>query len=305
MGTALAVRSFEAPARGRGGSSSRGGVPIWVPLGLLLVLVAVVGSYLSRDGEDLGVVDTSRFAIRVTGGGTPVLPIWQDRLASILGQEGDVSAHDRGAIEELAERVSQLSFVAEVGQPEVIWPDGVSLPMRFHVPCANVRVGDIYLPVAENGTILSGGSSLPHEIDGYPLPVLGPLDGALDRLRPGDRLVDDRHRDALSVALSLGRELAPSERRDLGRILIDASAPLAVDGQPGGVVLDLEERRRILFGRSPRGYHPGELPAPAKWRHVAAAAATLAGGGDWAVLDARWDEPDYYDQSEAHAAPDR
>lgn len=283
----------------------RGGVPVWVPLALLALLLGAVGTYLLERSRRAGLatIDTRRFVVRALD--TPLLPAWEDRLAALLARAGPLSAHDRAGLEEVARRVSELSFVAEVGTPEVVWPDGLSLPVRFHVPSANVRVGDVYLTVAEDGSVLTGASSLPHETHGVPLPVLGPLDGALDRLRPGDRLVDDRHRDALAVAISLVRELTREERAALGRVLIDASRDEAPDGRPGGVLLDLEDRRRILFGRSPRGFHPGELPASVKWRHVARGLERLAGGEDWAVLDVRWDHFDVYTREQAEAARGR
>ena len=57
-----------------------------------------------------------------------------------------------------------------------------------------------------------------------------------------------------------------------------------------GIVIDLEHRRRILFGRVPDGRSPGELPAAAKWQSVASALELLRRGEDWELVDVRWDQ---------------
>ena len=62
------------------------------------------------------------------------------------------------------------------------------------------------------------------------------------------------------------------------------------------MVLELENQRRILFGRAPWNGEPGELPSELKFRSIAKAAQLLRGSEhsapqDWSVIDVRWDMP--------------
>jgi len=285
-------RSRAARAAGEPGSLRRRGR---LPLSLLLILcvlgVAWTVRRLSRSARASGVavIDARRFRLQTD---TPwTSPTWDERLGQVLGRLGAVSALDRPAIRELSSAVDALSFVAEVGEPEVLWPDGLTLPLRLHVPVACVKARDsVFLPVAEDGTVLDGSSAYPHEAYGAWLPVIGPNDGALAGARPGEVLVEPRHLDALAVAVSMWNHLGVADLVEMGRILIDASHERAPDGLPGGVRLDLERKRRILFGRPPGTGHPGELPEPLKWAHVAEGLRRWRAREDWALLDVRWDQ---------------
>lgn len=269
-------------------------MPIWVPLGLLTLGAGLLAGKLRQEARAAGIslVDVQAFDFRARR--EWMLPDWQERLADLLAHSEDVSVHDRQGIEALAAEVAKLTFVAEVGVPEVIWPDGLSLPVRLRVPAANLRVGSIYLLVSEEGVVMAGASSLPHMAYGLPLPVLGPLDGSCDALRPGDRLQREELLDALGTARSMWTHLDAELLHELGRVLIDASQGRAPDGFEGGVTIDLEGRRRIQFGRPVRGEHAGELPVAMKWDAVARGLWELREGRDWDLLDVRWDRPDVF-----------
>ena len=107
-------------------------------------------------------------------GGDPIeipLRMEQGRLVvTVDGPNGE--SYDFG----LALGMSFLgeSFVAEVGAPEVNWPDGLTLPIRLREPVACLRVGQDFPPVAADGTVLAGYSYTPHPAGGGFLPVLGP-----------------------------------------------------------------------------------------------------------------------------------
>src|SRR6185295_18245299 len=58
---------------------------------------------------------------------------------------------------------------------------------------------------------------------------------------------------------------------------------------------ELGGERLALFGRAPSSVEPGELAPEAKWRALARALALYQGdpeGGDWDLVDLRWDRPD-------------
>src|SRR5205085_8488086 len=106
----------------------------------------------------------------------------------------------------IVEEIARLPFVAQVGTPRVLWPDGLDLPLRLRRPVACILQGGEYTAVAEDGTILPGRWPTPPWIQldagsaahlGF-LPVIGPNDGALELAEPGARLVEPRHRDPLA-----------------------------------------------------------------------------------------------------------
>ena len=107
----------------------------------------------------------------------------------------------------------------------------------------------------------------------------------------GDRavLTEERHLDALSVAVSLVAHLTREESRFLGPVLIDAELARASSVDEPGTRLLLEDRRLVFFGRAPREERPGELPEAHKWAHLRRAIGALGEGADWDLLDVRWD----------------
>ncbi len=214
----------------------------------------------------------------------------------MLARVAPPQAHDPEALALVAREVAPLPFVAEIGAPRVLWPDGLEVPLRLREPVACVRTGQAFRLVAEDGVILPGNWPAPPLLEGRPLPVIGPNDGAFDRRPSGWRLSERRHLDALSVALSMRSGLPAADAATLGPLLIDATRSAATSADEPGTLLELEGQRLVLFGRAPGSGQPGELPDELKWRSLAKAVALLradshAGVQDWSVADLRWDTP--------------
>ncbi|MEM9382894.1 MAG: hypothetical protein AAGB93_23285 [Planctomycetota bacterium] len=292
-----------APGPEPGGRRS-GAVPTWVPLALLVAGLFVGLQALERDarGRGLAQIDATRY--RLHSGTKWLSHAWTEQLERVLVETRDLPADDLRVIEDFAERVEALPFVAEVGEPEVQWPDGLTLPIRLHEPVACIRIGSRdFLPVAMDGTILGGYAFSPHEAYGGWLPTLGPhglLEAEQGDIEPGDRIEVPALRAALHVADSMWRYLDVDDLRLLGRIVIDATRPdapvfdraagtVTPSTLPGGVVLELDQTRRVVFGRPPVPVLEGELPVALKWEHVESALAAWGRGEEWALLDARFD----------------
>lgn len=282
-----------ARGRDRRAAARAGRVRLWIPLALLFW----AGMWISRGLEGqvtaagLTTVDARRSALSAPGfcDGR-----WHDELAARLARVGAVRALDREGVERIASEVRALPFVAEVGAPSVRWPDGVELPVRLRVPAACVKAGETFLAVSTDGVILPGPHAAPPRIEGEYLPVIGPNDGAFAESRPGERLAEPRHLDALEVAVSMREALTAEQFGVLGPPLIDATRARAASVSEPGVVIKLEARRLVLFGRPPNAHEPGELPQEFKWAALGRALEDLAGGDpalDWSTLDVRWDVP--------------
>jgi len=295
-------RSKRAPGLpGAAPAARRGGVPAWVPLALLFAGLFFGVGALERDARSLGVAEIDTLRYRLQEGTQWVSPAWRQELEEVLIDARGMLVDEDESIERFRSRVLALSFVAEVGEPELLWPDGLSLPLRMHEPTACVATGEKdYLPVAPGGEVLGGFAAAPHGAYGGWLPVIGPVERG-KVLWPGDRLTSASDAAALAVADSMWRFMEVADLRRLGRIVIDATrerAPVfdrAPDSPtpetlPGGVVLELEDGRRVVFGRPPEPVLPGELPVGLKWRHVAAALRDAQAGDPWRLLDVRFDE---------------
>ncbi|MCA9001504.1 MAG: hypothetical protein KDB61_06245, partial [Planctomycetes bacterium] len=273
--------------------SRSGSVPAWVPMVFLAAAFVWVLNSLQMSAREKGVGICELTRVRLHHEPLYFGDAWQRRVERILRRRESLDLSDKQAIASLKAELAGLSFVEEVGEPEVIWPDGLVVPLRLREPAACIRVGDDFLPVADDGMVLAGYSYAPHEVYGAWLPILGPTDrlmrGGLPS--PGDFLTDEALLAALKVAGSMQRNLLPREQRILGRIVIDASHELAPDGMPGGVYIDLEGKRRILFGRAPGSDFPGELPAQNKWMAIRQALEEGEEGAPWDLLDVPWDEP--------------
>jgi len=225
-------------------------------------------------------------------------PRWEPELRTRLAAHADFAPDDGVARARLAEELLGLSFVAEVGLPEVVWPDGLRLDLRMRQPVACVPVGQSFYPVARDGTLLSGVWGAPPPIGPGHLPVLGPLDGACDDLRPGDVLEREERWAALATAASLLDHLDDADLASLGRATIDASRAALSSAEEPGTRVYLEGSRVVLFGRAANTGEPGELPVDKKWSSLSGALALLrAGELDWDLVDVRWDQPELRERS--------
>ncbi len=272
------------------------------PLVLLILggLVAALGfRALSRSLHAKGFtsVDTRRSCVVALDEGaalaTWIDPRWERLLSRDLAALADVSSFDGEAFDALVREIEARPFVAEVGRANILWPDGMSIEIRFERPVACLGVDGEFLTVSSGGIVLPGPWPMPPEIDAAPLPILAGRGYSREELRPGVPLTSPELYDALVVANSMEEYLPVSDRRELGPLVIDASRAEQASLEVPGIVLDLEYGRRILFGRAPGGAAPGELPAAAKWNSVSRGVEGLRTGLDWQLLDVRWDEPRY------------
>lgn len=278
----------------------RGRVRVWVPFLVVFVLGVWVCETLAEDvwASGFTTIDTRRARFLdpadVEGGGGFVDERWERLLRTTLASVPAFPATDLASAAELRARVAALPFVAEAGEPRVLWPDGLELPVRLRRPEACVRIGEEYYAVSPDGVLLPGSWPAPPWIGQGYLPVLGPNRRELEQAEPGQRLVAPHLRDALAVAVSMRASLSAADFETLGPPLIDATRARETSAQEPGTLLRLPDQRVVWFGRAPDCGEPGELPVEAKWRSVVEGLRVLResqGARDWSVLDARWDVP--------------
>lgn len=268
----------------------RGRVPTLLVLLLCLLALGWLVERLTRSTAAAGftAIDTRRVSLE---GPSWVPPAWEDWMGVRIAERRALSSLDPAGVRELVERVAAMPQVLAVRESRVDWPDGLTLELELRRPVACIRSGGEFLGVAADGIVLPGYWKSPPDTGAGHLPVIGPNDGSFDRVVPGDALAEERHLDALSVALSLWAHLPSTDRAELGPVLIDASRASSASVNEPGTRLYLEHRRLALFGRPPRAGMPGELPERAKWlglsRALAAARATPP--LDWDLVDLRWD----------------
>jgi len=250
---------------------------------------------LNRDVEAGDFARISTAYSRVDAGPGWFDPRWQEELAARLAPLGELRTDDRAALERLVLEIARLPFVRETGAPQVLWPDGLRVAVRFREPVACLHAGRQFLGIAADGVLLPGSWPTPPARGSGFLPVIIPRAGALAGAVPGSRVAEPSVADALAIAASLWESLSSEALARLGRIVIDARrARLATVEEPGAV-LWLENARRVLFGRSPNLDAPGELPVATKWTSLTRALELLDPGEtclDWELADVRWDRPD-------------
>ncbi|MCB9905426.1 MAG: hypothetical protein H6831_13560 [Planctomycetes bacterium] len=266
-------------------------MPTALLLGLLLLGFAWFVGRIDSAVRAAGHHDVDTRRVRIAGRDW-VPRDWEERIAARLTALGPIEAREREALERAAAEIAAMPFVAHVGDVSTVWPDGLCVDVVLRRPRACVRVGELYLCVAEDGVVLPGAWPLPPDTGSGRLPVLGPFDWPTDELLPGDRLDSAEVEDGLAIATSLFEHLGPDVQDRLGIVLIDAREARAASVDNPGAQLFLEGRRVVLFGRAPNADAPGELPVAQKWRHLEAALELLDGpaGEDWDLLDARWDQ---------------
>lgn len=232
---------------------------------------------------------------RVTRAPAWVDPRWLEHLQDLLSQQDPFVLGTQVSLESLAARLGALSFVERV-ECCAATPAGLALELTLREPVACIAVGGEFALVDEDGVVLEGRWPLPPRLGRAYLPVLGPLDEPLfARARAGDWLCEPEHTDALDVALSLNAHLGAPQRAAVGRIVIDARSARRASVSEPGVRLELEGSRLALFGRAPCMNEPGELAAASKWQALARALELFEHdpvGGDWDLVDLRWDRPD-------------
>lgn len=279
-----------SPGSGRS-SPRRGAVPLWMPIALVVLLVGVGAVLLERSARRQGVarVDLARY--RLHHGQAWFSPDWQQEMEAVLLHHKELMSTDQDARADLRADLQALTFVAEVQEGEVIWPEGLTLRVRLVEPVACVRLGEEFLPMGADGSLLPGWSDVPHSIGPDFLPVLipTPLEWELYAPAYGQPTEDVLLLSALSLARSFREHLSSDERSLFGRAVFDVTVGDAPDGLPGGAKILLEGERVIAFGDPPAERGPGELPDGVKWRHALDGLLDGAEGTPWIVLDVRFD----------------
>jgi uncharacterized membrane protein YgcG len=234
-------------------------------------------------------VDPRRLAIETDA--SFVDPRWERALTERLERCRPFRADDVDGLAEISQALFELPFVAEVGPPRLVWPDGAVVDVRFERPVACLRRGATFLCVSAQGRVLPGGWAAPPTLDGLTLPVLGRLGQDEADAVPGQPLARAGLWHGLSLVLSLEEHLDRDERLALGTLTIDAENGALAQVEDPGAVLHLEGRRAVLWGRTPDVDAPGALPTELKWRHVVEA-VELSNAQKllWRAVDVRWDE---------------
>jgi hypothetical protein len=247
-------------------------------------------------GADFHQVDPGR--VRLDGGAAWSDPRWDADLAQVLGSLASFDVEDSGAHEAVRARLALLPFVESVGAVEVLWPDGLRVPIVLRQPIACIATreqGEVgYWLVAQDGMILSGRWPSPPHVGGHHLPVLLGAHGAVEGARPGRIATSPLLRDALEISRQLPLWLEPAQLDVLGPVAIDARGAAEAGPEGTGIRLLLENQRLIAFGRSPLSNEPGELPIDRKWWSIARGLDALRSADeryDWELLDVRWDVP--------------
>src|SRR5688572_9511446 len=156
------------PRRRRGSASG------WSVLAVL-ALIAVLGAWLAGLRKDVVAGEFARIEttrVRLDTGPGWVDERWRDELSWYLSETPDLQADDQDGIEQLAGRLSALSFVESVGEVRVLWPDGLRIDLQLREPVACVHLGRHFLGVAADGTLLSGRWPTPPARDAGFLPVI-------------------------------------------------------------------------------------------------------------------------------------
>lgn len=305
-GLSIEARVRMSPRAVSQSGMSCGRVPLWLPLSICFALALWVHDGLSHEIEASGIEHIDPRASRLNSDAAFCDPRWDDVMRRSLAALPPVSIHDPSAIEHLRRTVAGLPFVARVGEARVLWPDSLAVPLALRTPAACVMQGSEYLPVSEDGVLLPGRWPTPPWIETAPLvhgylPVIGPNDGAFDAARPGERLREVRHTDALSIAISMRASLSKADFELIGPPLIDASRARLDPVASNGVEIRLEGRRTIVFGRPPTMNAIGDRPIERRWDDVRRALEYLRGlrtvprpekAHDWSYLDVRWDTSD-------------
>lgn len=270
-------------------------------LGIALALVAGAAATLLWGWSELasevrarglGLVEPGRVRLERADGWAD--PRWEEEIAWTLARFPSFQADDAAAAGELRAALARLSFVERVGEPQVLWPDGLSVPLLLRRPVACVRVGDAYQAVGADGVVLAGRWTQPPRVGPLWLPLIEEAAPGTAHLESGARLCDARQLDALAVARSMLQVLDTRDLALLGRMTIDARGAPRASVEDPGIVLFLEQGRQVRFGRSPLAGEPGELPVERKWTSLSRGLELLASGDPryaWSELDVRWDLP--------------
>lgn len=271
----------------------------------LIALAVILGGRLDKGAEISGFtrVETNRFLLEYgevlqTEQGEVVTewldPRWDEMLSMRMAAIDDFEADDPAGVAAVMAGLRELSFLEELGEPRILWPDGLEVPLRLRRPVACIAWQDTYFCVAVDwstgrprGVILEGPWPSPPSVGARYLPVIDRLEDVPDSVW----LEDQVQLDALAIADSMWQFLSDEDYEVLGRIVIDARRARLTSPKEPGARIELENHRVVLFGRSPAQDAPGELPISHKWDSIRSGLDELRAGKDWESLDVRWERP--------------
>ena len=271
----------------------------------LIALAVMLGGRLDRGAQVSGFtrVETNRFLLEYgevlqTDQGQVVTewldPRWGEMLSTRMAAIEDFEADDPAGVAAVMAGLRELSFIEEIGEPRILWPDGLEVPLRLRRPVACIAWQDTYFGVAVDwstgvprGVILEGPWPSPPSVGARYLPVIDRLEEVPDSVW----LEDQVQLDALAIADSMWQSLSDEDYEGLGRIVIDARRARLTAPEEPGTRIELENYRVVLFGRSPAQDAPGELPIHMKWDSIRSGLDELRAGKDWEALDVRYERP--------------
>ena len=307
---ALPTSSSTVAARSACVRSPRAGAALNQALGPVLFLGLILlglffGGRLDEGATESGFtrVETNRFlleygeVLRTEAGDVATEwldPRWEELLSTRMAAIADFEADDPAGVAAVMAGLRELSFIEELGEPRVLWPDGLEVPLRIRRPIACIAWQDTYFGVAVDwstgsprGVILEGPwPSLPNVGARY-LPVIDRLESVPSSVW----LETEFQLDALAIADSMWQNLDDADYEALGRIVIDARRARLTSPEEPGTRIELENHRVVLFGRSPAQDAPGGLPVTMKWESIHKGLDELRAGKDWESLDVRWERP--------------
>ncbi len=196
---------------------------------------------------------------------------------------GSMSIMDDQLVQRLADAFGLHPWVAKVLKVQKFHPARVKVDLEYRRPVLMVEVPGGLLPVDVQGAWLPSGDFSPIEANGYPRLVginsapVGPV---------GSRWGDARVVGAAEIAAAIGPAWTPLE---LQRI-VASTASVTSAGEEYTYEIATRRGSRILWGHSPGGSSPGEVPAAdkiARLKQYAAEHGGLDGPRGPQVLDVR------------------
>lgn len=228
----------------------------------LLALVCVLVPWIVRQLPDLNSRPEYQLAfsqIRLEPAPTDGVPV--DLVARLQKREmlpETVSLLDPALPKTLAEAFARNPWIERVVEVRNQYPAKVTVRVEYRRPVAMVVVKDGQYPVDGYGVLLPPGDFAAPDIERL-IPIRGVVTAPY---APEGRPWTD---PAVLAAADLARYLGP-RWKDLKLKAIRVGQPASADAQPEEIPLELETAggSRILWGRTPKTEHPGELTGEQK-----------------------------------------
>jgi hypothetical protein len=188
----------------------------------------------------------------------------------------------------LAEAFARHPWIERVVEVRNQFPAKVTVRVEYRQPVAMVVVKDGQYPVDGNGVLLP-----PGDFAGPDIEPLIPIRGVVTTpyAAEGRPWTDP----AVLAAADLARYLGP-RWKDLKLTAIRVAQPASADAKPEEIPLELETAggSRILWGRTPKSQHPGELTGTQKLGRIEKYLAEFDGferpNGPYEIDIRHWEE---------------